>query len=105
MLRRYAETFRKTTGGNPFDRWQFAAVPAKDLPKVAEFFGLTYSAAGDQIEHSLSTTVIAPNGTVYKWYYGNEWKPADLIEDATQALAQPTTQNAAPRTAAHPTHA
>jgi protein SCO1 len=104
VLRRYAETFGETTGGNPFDRWEFAAVPPKDLPKVAEFFGLTYSAAGDQIEHSLSTTVIAPNGTVYKWYYGNEWKPADLIEDATQSLAQPTTQNAGPRTAALSAH-
>ncbi|MBZ5502774.1 MAG: SCO family protein [Acidobacteriia bacterium] len=105
VLRRYAETFREATGGNPFDRWQFAVVPAKDLPKVAEFFGLTYSAAGDQIEHSLSTTVIAPNGTVYKWYYGNEWKPADLIEDAKQSLAQPTAQNTGPRAAALLAHA
>lgn len=105
VLRRYAETFRETTGANPFDRWEFAAVPPKDLPKVAEFFGLTYSAEGDQIQHSLSTTVVAPNGTVYKWYYGNEWKPADLIEDAKQALAQPTSRNYAPPTAAISAHA
>ena len=91
VLRRYAETFRETTGGQPFDRWQFAAVPPKELAKVADFFGLTYSSTDGQIEHSLSTTVISPSGTVYKWYYGNEWKPADLIEDAAQALAQHTT--------------
>ena len=95
VLRRYAETFRKTTGGLPFDRWQFAAVPAKDLPKVAEFFGLAYQAEGDQIDHSLSTTVIAPNGTVYKWYFGNQWKPADLIQDAAQALEQDSSHHAA----------
>jgi protein SCO1/2 len=100
VLKRYAETFKSTTGGNPFDRWEFAAVPAKELPKVANFFGLYYSASGDQIVHSLSTSVISPDGTIYKWYQDNTWKPADLLQDARQSLEQDNQRNAGPRNAA-----
>jgi hypothetical protein len=31
--------------------------------------------------------VIGPQGTIYKWYPDNSWKPSDLIGDATQALS------------------
>ncbi len=96
VLRQYADTFRATTGGIPFARWQFAVVPPKELTNVANFFGLYFSVQGDQIVHSMSTTVISPDGTVYKWYQDNNWMPADLIEDATQALQQTNQRNAGP---------
>jgi protein SCO1 len=100
VLRRYAGTFGATTGGEPFDRWQFAAVPPKELVQVANFFGLYYNFDGAQVAHSLSTTVISPSGTVYKWYSDNDWKPDDLIEDATQALQEGSRnqRNAGPHT-------
>jgi len=100
VLRQYAATFRATTGGDPFARWQFAAVPPKELVNVANFFGLYYETQGDQIVHSMSTTVISPEGTVYKWYQDNDWKPADLIEDAAQALQQGNQRNAGPHISA-----
>ena len=86
VLRRYGESFRETTGGIPFDRWVFAAAPLKELPAVANFFGLTYSDHDGTIVHSLSTTVITPDGKVYKWYDHNDWQPADLVTQATQLL-------------------
>jgi protein SCO1/2 len=101
VLRQYAETFRTTTGGNPFDRWQFAAVPAKDLVNVANYFGLYYHTEGGQLVHSMSTTVISPDGTVYKWYQDNNWAPADLIDDAAQALQQGSQRNAGPHASAN----
>jgi protein SCO1 len=95
-LRNYAETFKGTTGGDPFDRWQFAVIPKKDLVSVANFFGLYYDLGADgQIAHSLSTTVIGPDGKVYKWYQDNDWKPDDLIADAKQAAQQTNPGNAA----------
>jgi len=94
VLKKYARAFDSTTGGAPFDRWDFATVPAKQLPAVADFFGLYYNVQGDQIVHSLSTTVINPDGTVYKWYEDNDWKPADLIQDAEQSLQQENQRNA-----------
>jgi len=100
VLRKYAGTFRDVTGGNPFDRWQFATVPAKDLISVANFFGLYYGTEGGQLVHTMSTTVISPDGTVFKWYEDNDWKPADLIEDAARALQQGNQRNAGPHTSA-----
>jgi protein SCO1 len=94
-LRQYAATFRATTGGDPYDRWQFAVIPQKDLVDVANFFGLYYQPGdGGQIVHSLSTTVIGPDGKVYKWYSDNDWKPDDLIADAAQAARQSGQNNA-----------
>jgi protein SCO1 len=99
-MKKYAHSFDPTTGGNPFDRWDFATVPEKELPAVADFFGLYYKVAGDQIIHSLSTTVINPDGTVYKWYEDNDWKPADLIDDAQQSLRETNQRQAGPHAAA-----
>jgi len=99
-LKKYAHTFDETTGGNPFDRWGFATVPSKQLPAVADFFGLYYDFSGDQISHSLSTTVINPDGTVYKWYEDSDWKPADLIDDAEQSLHETNQRHAGPHTSA-----
>jgi protein SCO1/2 len=98
-LRKYAGTFSGTTGGNPYDRWQFAVIPRKDLVEVANFFGLYYeSDAKGQIVHSLSTTVIGPDGKVYKWYSDNDWKPDDLIADAAQAAQQTNQHSSEPHT-------
>jgi protein SCO1 len=93
VLKKYAASFDETTGGNPFDRWEFATVPATELPDVANFFGLVYDFSGGQIVHSLSTTVVNPDGTVYKWYEDSDWKPADLINDAEQSLQQASQHN------------
>jgi protein SCO1 len=101
VLRKYAHTFDQTTGGNPFDRWDFATVPRGQLPAVADFFGLYYDFSGDQITHSLSTTVINPDGTVYKWYEDSDWKPADLIDDAEQSLHETDQRHAGPHAAVH----
>ena len=88
VLRQYGSTFNATTGGNPFDRWEFATAPPKELEKITSFFGVFYDPSQQEIVHSLSTAVITPGGTIYKWYEGSDWKPADLVGDAAQALAQ-----------------
>ena len=97
VLRKYGESFCSVTGGAPFDRWVFAAAPAKELPQMANFFGLTYSERNGKIVHSMSTTVIAPDGKIYKWYDGSDWQPSELVADATQVLQQGNSSNAAER--------
>jgi protein SCO1/2 len=89
VLKKYAETMRQTAGGPVFDRWEFAAAPPSELKDVANFFGLYFSETGGQIVHSMSTTVIAPDGTVSKWYRDNAWAPADILADATATLREP----------------
>jgi len=80
VLKHYAALYKKgAPGEKPFD-WQFAVPAAKDLPELAQFFGLVYQPEQAQIVHSLSTTVIAPDGKVAKWYSDNEWTPADAAQ-------------------------
>lgn len=86
VLRRYGESFREVTGSAPFDRWEFATAPAKEMQRIADFFGLSYSDEKGKIVHSMSTTVISPEGTVYKWYDGSDWQPSELVADASQIL-------------------
>ncbi len=88
VLRKYGASFRGVTGRSPFDRWEFAVAPTNELPRMANFFGLTYSDNSGTIIHSMSTTVIGPDGRVYKWYDGNDWQPSELVADAAQALQQ-----------------
>lgn len=88
ILHAYGESFRDEAGAIPFDRWEFAVAPQEDLKKIASYFGLFFTSEGGQIVHSLSTTVISPEGTVYKWYEDNQWTPSDLVADATAALQQ-----------------
>jgi protein SCO1/2 len=87
VLRQYAASFSHTTGTNrPFDRWEFAAAPEKKLPEIAKFFGLYYNAADAQITHSMSTSLISPDGKIVAWFHDNDWNPSDLMADATKAL-------------------
>ena len=89
VLKQYASLYKKSTPGEkPFD-WQFAAPLEKDLPAVAQFFGLVYQPEQAQIIHSLSTTLIGRDGKVERWYSDNDWKPADVAQ-AIVALLQRT---------------
>jgi protein SCO1/2 len=87
VLRSYAATFRQIAGENPFDRWEFATAPPEELKKLADFFGLYFNQENGVIVHSMSTSVISPQGEIYKWYSDNDWSPADLIADAAKASA------------------
>jgi protein SCO1 len=88
VLRAYGGSFEDVAGKIPFDRWEFAVPSQADLKKIADYFGLFFTPNGGQIVHSLSTTVISPEGTVYKWYEDNQWTPKDLVADASAALEE-----------------
>jgi protein SCO1/2 len=69
-----------------FNGWEFAVPRAADLPQIAGYFGLIYKPEQGLITHSLSTTVIGPDGKIVNWYYGSDWQVSDLIKDANGAL-------------------
>lgn len=83
VLKHYASLYKKSAPGEKSFDWQFAVPAAKDLPEIAQFFGLVYQPEQAQIVHSLSTTVIGPDGKIEKWFSDNEWTPTD----AAQAMA------------------
>lgn len=76
-----------------FNLWQLAVGKDAEVKKIADFFGLRYEVdASDktQINHSLRTAVIAPDGKVTKIFSGNDWTPNDLLRELEEALkAQP----------------
>jgi len=81
VLRRYALEYAGAGSAESLKRWQFASGKPEQVRKVAEFFGLSYWKESDQIIHALVTALIDPEGKVSKVYRGNDWKPADVMND------------------------
>lgn len=77
-------------GAKPdFTVWQLAVGSDAEVRKIANFFGLQYSVDQSdktQINHSLRTAVIGPDGKVTMILAGNEWKPGDLLRELQAAI-------------------
>ena len=87
VLRSYGGAYTGRYTEETFTHWDFAAPPEKELKKVLLFFDIGVTPAGSAtLTHSLSTVVIAPDGKLYKWYPGNDWKVAQVLADV-QKLA------------------
>jgi protein SCO1/2 len=84
ILRRYGATY----AGGKFETWDFATGDPADVRRFAEFFGLAYKTENGQLIHSLRTVIVTPEGKLYKLYRGNEWKPADVLNDLKSASQQ-----------------
>ncbi len=86
VLQKYGATYVGSSAQG-FSHWDFAVPRQKgELEKMAQFFGLTYEPESGLITHSLSTTVIAPDGRIFRWYHGSDWTPDDLMKDVADAL-------------------
>ena len=92
-LRAYAATYIGSdslgrVGKDAFTHWDFAVPKQTVLAEMAKWFdvGLT-SGPDDSITHTLSTTLIDPDGKVVRFYEGNEWTPQQVAADVKQTLA------------------
>jgi protein SCO1/2 len=89
VLRAYGLAYTGELGNDAFAHWDFAVPPASELNIVDEFFDVGVSAGpGQTLTHSLSTAVIAPDGTIFRWYPNNDWDPAAVLSDMKQAVAK-----------------
>jgi protein SCO1 len=64
--------------------WNLAVGTDKEVRAVADFFGLQYETdATDktQINHSLVTAVISPDGKVKRVFSGGRWTPDDVLAE------------------------
>lgn len=74
-----------------FAIWQLTAAPDDEIRKMADFFGLQYQVDENdktQINHSLRTIVISPDGKVRKVFSGNDWTNEQLLNVLNAALQQ-----------------
>ena len=76
-------------GATDLGVWQLAVGSDAEVRKIASFFGLQYEIdANDktQINHSLRTPVIGPDGKVTKIFPGNRWSSAELLAELQKAV-------------------
>lgn len=78
--------------GNPakpdFTVWQLAVGGESEVREIADFFGLKYEVDQNdktQINHSLVTAVIGPDGRVKRIFSGNRWTNEELIGELKAA--------------------
>jgi len=89
VLRAYGAAFTGEHGNQAFSHWDFAVPGSSELDSVDQFFDVGVSAGSNNtLTHSLSTAVIAPDGTIFRWYPSNEWTPSAIVDDVKHALAQ-----------------
>ncbi len=78
VLRRYGLAYLKDDASG-FANWDFVSTSPADLQKLAAAFGLEYSVQNNQIVHSMSTILLAPDGTVKQIWPGNQWKTSEVL--------------------------
>ena len=84
-LRASGATYIGSESTKAFAHWDFAVPDNPALLEMAKFFnvGITHG-ADDSITHTLSTTLIGPDGKVAHFYPGNEWTAEQVLADVKQ---------------------
>lgn len=87
-LKAYGVTYIGSDAKSVFAHWDFAVPEKPVLDEMAKFFdlGMTHE-ADSSITHTLSTTLIGPDGKVVKFYPGNEWTAEQVLGDVKQLAA------------------
>ena len=89
VLRSYGAAHTERYEAETFDHWDFATGTKDQIKGIAQFFGLRYFQASDQIVHSLRTVIMSPDGKVVKIYRDNEWKPEEAVSELQKAAQHP----------------
>jgi len=93
VMRSYGAGHTGRYSDETFQHWEFATGSKDEVKGIAQFFGLRYfldtESGNEQLIHSLRTSVISPDGRLIKLYRGNEWKPAEIVNDLTGLVTTP----------------
>jgi protein SCO1 len=94
VMRSYGASHTGRYSDETFQHWEFATGSADEVKGIAQFFGLRYyhdtESDDDQVIHSLRTAIVGPDGRIVKVYRGNEWKPAELVNELKNSSATPS---------------
>jgi protein SCO1/2 len=87
-LRAYGASYIGSDAKKVFARWEFAVPEKPELVEMARFFDLGMTNEADStITHTLSTTLIGPDGKVARFYPGNEWTVEQVFGDMERLAA------------------
>jgi len=76
VLRKYGLAYLDNDPSG-FAHWDFASTTPGDLRQLANAFGLEYIEEDNQISHTMNIVLIAPDGTVAR-YWSTKWTAAEL---------------------------
>jgi protein SCO1 len=86
-LRAYGAEYIGSDAREAFSHWDFAVPEEPVLKEMAKYFDVGLTPGQDEtINHTLSTTLIGPDGKVVKFYPGNEWTAAQVTADVRAVL-------------------
>jgi len=88
VLRRYGLGYLKGDAAG-FAHWGFVRLTPANLKRLATDFGVVYYPTKDDIDHTMTTALIGPDGTLVKTWGGDGWDPA-AVEKAVAAAALKT---------------
>lgn len=81
-LKSYGQEYIGSDDPRAFSHWDFAVSDAKNLTPLAHYFDVGITDENDgTITHTLSTTLIGPDGKVVRFYPGNDWTAQQLLTD------------------------
>lgn len=81
-LRAYGAEYVGGDAKGVFKHLEFGVPSKAELTKMALYFDVGFSQGpNDTITHTLSTTLIGPNGKVAQFYPGNQWTPDQVLTD------------------------
>src|SRR5580692_5328068 len=87
-LRAYGAEYIGSDAKSAFAHWDFAVPSKPELLAMAKYFDVGIApGADDTITHTLSTTLIGPQGKVADFYPGNEWTPDQVVADVKKVEA------------------
>ncbi len=82
VLRAYGAEYVGSDAKSAFAHWDFAVPDKTELAEMAKFFNVGISnGENGAINHTLSTTVVGPDGKVAQFYPGNEWTSDQVLAD------------------------
>jgi protein SCO1/2 len=81
-LKAYGAEYIGGDGKSAFAHWDFATPQRPVLKEMARFFDVGFSDETDgTITHTLSTTLMGPDGKVVEFYPGNDWTVEQVVAD------------------------
>jgi protein SCO1/2 len=92
VLRKYGLAYLDNDPSG-FAHWDFASTTPGDLRRLANAFGLEYIEEDKQISHTMNIVLIAPDGTVAR-YWSTAWTAAELEKALREQAAKVGTGSA-----------
>ena len=82
VLRAYGAQYIGSDSKSVFAHLEFAAPSKDNVDELAQYFDVGLTPGPDStITHTLSTTLLGPDGKVQQFYPGNDWTPDQVLAD------------------------